>query len=376
MVTLGGDLVRIAPEASTSPVPVATSSCSACTSPTPGQHLEHRLFVDHAVPHCRSNVVYKGALQGDGRAHGLDRRRADPRRRRSAPTPTRSTATWCSPTARAPTRCRTSRSRPARSSAPGTPAPPVGSTTSSCSTCSRAASRPTRRAGSWCAASSPTCIGRIGVPEVAGAAAGARRGRARPGRGALTVSRLPAGLRGRRRSPTAAAMRVELDGVPVASSAPRARSTRSTTSARTPTSRCPRARSTARPSSAGCTARASTCVTGQPTGLPATEPVPVYPVKIDGDDVLRRPSHPEDTGERSPDDHPGDPRPARLRRHRRAAPARSCAASTSPSGRARRTRSWARTARASRRWPTRSPVTRSTPSPAAPSPSTAPTCWR
>jgi len=31
-----------------------------------GQHLEHRLFVDHAVPNCRSNVVYKGALQGDG----------------------------------------------------------------------------------------------------------------------------------------------------------------------------------------------------------------------------------------------------------------------------------------------------------------------
>jgi 3-phenylpropionate/trans-cinnamate dioxygenase ferredoxin component len=26
-------------------------------------------------------------------------------------------------------------------------------------------------------------------------------------------------------------------------------------------------------------------VTGEPTGLPATQPVPVYPVKIDGDDV-------------------------------------------------------------------------------------------
>ncbi len=26
--------------------------------------------------------------------------------------------------------------------------------------------------------------------------------------------------------------------------------------------------------------------TGEPTGLPATEPVPVYPVKIEGDDVL------------------------------------------------------------------------------------------
>lgn len=35
-----------------------------------GQHLEHRLFVDHAVPHCRSNAVYKGALQGDG-AHSV-----------------------------------------------------------------------------------------------------------------------------------------------------------------------------------------------------------------------------------------------------------------------------------------------------------------
>jgi Fe-S cluster assembly protein SufD len=31
-----------------------------------GQHLEHRSFVDHEAPHCRSNVEYKGALQGDG----------------------------------------------------------------------------------------------------------------------------------------------------------------------------------------------------------------------------------------------------------------------------------------------------------------------
>ena len=27
-------------------------------------------------------------------------------------------------------------------------------------------------------------------------------------------------------------------------------------------------------------------VTGRPTGLPATKPVPVYPVKIEGDDVI------------------------------------------------------------------------------------------
>ena len=30
-----------------------------------GQHLEHRLLVDHSVPHCRSSVTYKSALQGD-----------------------------------------------------------------------------------------------------------------------------------------------------------------------------------------------------------------------------------------------------------------------------------------------------------------------
>ena len=29
-----------------------------------GQHLEHRLLVDHSIPDCRSNVVYRGALQG------------------------------------------------------------------------------------------------------------------------------------------------------------------------------------------------------------------------------------------------------------------------------------------------------------------------
>jgi len=30
------------------------------------QHLEHRQLVDHTVPDCRSNVGYRGALQGDG----------------------------------------------------------------------------------------------------------------------------------------------------------------------------------------------------------------------------------------------------------------------------------------------------------------------
>ena len=35
-----------------------------------GQHIEHRLFVDHNAPHTRSNVDYRGALQGKG-AHAV-----------------------------------------------------------------------------------------------------------------------------------------------------------------------------------------------------------------------------------------------------------------------------------------------------------------
>ena len=35
-----------------------------------GQHLEHRLLVDHSQPNCRSNVDYRGALQGED-AHAV-----------------------------------------------------------------------------------------------------------------------------------------------------------------------------------------------------------------------------------------------------------------------------------------------------------------
>ena len=35
-----------------------------------GQHIEHRLFVDHNEPHTRSRVDYRGALQGQG-AHSV-----------------------------------------------------------------------------------------------------------------------------------------------------------------------------------------------------------------------------------------------------------------------------------------------------------------
>lgn len=63
-VSLGGDLVRISPTV-TFAGPGGDAELAGLSFADGGQHLEHRLLVDHAVPHCRSNVVYKSALQGD-----------------------------------------------------------------------------------------------------------------------------------------------------------------------------------------------------------------------------------------------------------------------------------------------------------------------
>jgi Fe-S cluster assembly protein SufD len=65
VVTLGGDLVRVAPTV-TFTDKGGDAELTGLYFADAGQHLEHRLFVDHAVPNCRSNVTYKGALQGDG----------------------------------------------------------------------------------------------------------------------------------------------------------------------------------------------------------------------------------------------------------------------------------------------------------------------
>jgi Fe-S cluster assembly protein SufD len=65
VVTLGGDLVRLAPTV-TFTDRGGDAELTGLYFADAGQHLEHRLFVDHAVPHCRSRVTYKGALQGEG----------------------------------------------------------------------------------------------------------------------------------------------------------------------------------------------------------------------------------------------------------------------------------------------------------------------
>ncbi|OAH16089.1 Fe-S cluster assembly protein SufD [Streptomyces jeddahensis] len=69
VVTFGGDLVRLHPR-----VQYAGTGGEAelfgLYFTDKGQHQEHRLLVDHNTPHCKSNVAYKGALQGDD-AHAV-----------------------------------------------------------------------------------------------------------------------------------------------------------------------------------------------------------------------------------------------------------------------------------------------------------------
>jgi Fe-S cluster assembly protein SufD len=69
VVTLGGGVVRLAPSVRYAG-PGGDAELRGVYFADSGQHLEHRLFVDHAQPHCRSRVDYRGALQGDD-AHSV-----------------------------------------------------------------------------------------------------------------------------------------------------------------------------------------------------------------------------------------------------------------------------------------------------------------
>ena len=63
-VTLGGDVVRTAATVRFN-APGGDAELLGLYFADDGQHFESRLLVDHAHPNCRSNVLYKGALQGD-----------------------------------------------------------------------------------------------------------------------------------------------------------------------------------------------------------------------------------------------------------------------------------------------------------------------
>ena len=64
-VTLGGSLVRLSPTVRYAGPGGDAELYGLCFADA-GQHLEHRLFVDHDTPNCRSRVQYKGALSGEG----------------------------------------------------------------------------------------------------------------------------------------------------------------------------------------------------------------------------------------------------------------------------------------------------------------------
>jgi Fe-S cluster assembly protein SufD len=69
VVTLGGDVVRVTPDAVFTGEGADVEMIGLYFADD-NQHQEHRLFVDHGVPRAKSRVTYKGALQGEG-AHAV-----------------------------------------------------------------------------------------------------------------------------------------------------------------------------------------------------------------------------------------------------------------------------------------------------------------
>ncbi|MBB1513098.1 Fe-S cluster assembly protein SufD [Tessaracoccus sp. MC1679] len=67
--SLGGKAIRIAERASFAG-PGGSVEQFGLYFVNGGQHVEHRMFVDHNEPHTKSNVDYRGALQGKG-AHSV-----------------------------------------------------------------------------------------------------------------------------------------------------------------------------------------------------------------------------------------------------------------------------------------------------------------
>ena len=64
IVTVGGSVVRLLPTVEYRG-PGSSAELFGLYFATDGQHLEHRMHVDHNVPNAKSRVNYKGALSGD-----------------------------------------------------------------------------------------------------------------------------------------------------------------------------------------------------------------------------------------------------------------------------------------------------------------------
>ena len=64
IITIGGSLVRLLPTVEYTG-PGASAELDGLYFATDGQHLEHRVHVEHGVPLAKSRVNYKGALAGN-----------------------------------------------------------------------------------------------------------------------------------------------------------------------------------------------------------------------------------------------------------------------------------------------------------------------
>lgn len=65
VITYGGSLVRLTPITRFAGEG-ATTNMYGLYFADAGQHLEHRIFIDHSTDNCTSDALYKGALQGQG----------------------------------------------------------------------------------------------------------------------------------------------------------------------------------------------------------------------------------------------------------------------------------------------------------------------
>ncbi len=72
-VTLGGEVTRMSATVRFD-APGGDAELLGLYFADSGQHLESRLLVDHSQPNCTSNVLYKGALQGDPNSNRPDAR--------------------------------------------------------------------------------------------------------------------------------------------------------------------------------------------------------------------------------------------------------------------------------------------------------------
>lgn len=71
----GGSLVRLVPQVKFT-APGGDAEMLGVYFADDGQFFEQRLLVDHAQPNCKSNVLYKGALQGDASSERTEARTA------------------------------------------------------------------------------------------------------------------------------------------------------------------------------------------------------------------------------------------------------------------------------------------------------------